>query len=99
MSAGKRIVLQGEIQGSATVAVLPTITVPLSVRFRALSTNNGNVYLGILAGTTKPDGTTDATSGWELDAGQEIELQVANLNELYRICDNAGDDLVYLIFG
>lgn len=90
-------VKSGEIQGNAAATVLPTIACTM-VNFKALASNAGNVYLGG-AGVTIPNGTTDATSGWELDAGQETGwLFVDNLNKFYLICDNAGDDLVYLAF-
>lgn len=88
-------VKSGEIAGSAAAAVMPTIACTL-VNFKAIASNAGNVYIGA-AGVTIPNGTTDATSGWELDAGQETGwIPVDNLNKFYRICDNAGDDLVYL---
>lgn len=88
-------VKSGEIAGSATAAVLPTVACRM-VMFKAVASNAGNVYLGA-AGVTKVDGTTDVTTGWELDAGQETGwIPVDNLNRLYLICDNAGDDLVYL---
>lgn len=87
----------GEIAGSATAAVCPTLAC-LMVKFRAAYSNAGNVYLGF-AGVTKPDGSTDTTTGWELGPGDETGwLPCSNLNEFYRICDNAGDDLVYLAF-
>jgi hypothetical protein len=85
----------GEIAGSATAAVLPTIACKL-VRLRAHTTNAGNVYLGG-TGVTKPDGTTDTTTGWQLGPGDDTGwMPIDNLNRLYRICDNAGDDLTYL---
>lgn len=90
-------VKSGEIAGSAAAAVMPTIACHM-VNFKAAASNAGNVYIGG-AGVTKPDGTTDVTTGWELDAGHETGwLFVDNLNKFYRICDNAGDDLVYLAF-
>lgn len=88
-------IANGELQGSATALQLPNIACQ-AVKFRAVVSNAGNVYLGG-AGVTIPDGTTDVTSGFELDAGQETGwLPIPNLSVLYRICDNAGDDLVYL---
>lgn len=88
-------VLSGEIAGSATAAQLPNVPCR-RVMFKAVASNAGNVYLGA-AGVTKVDGTTDATTGWELDATQEtVWIPVDNLNNLYLICDNAGDDLVYI---
>ena len=85
----------GELAGSVTAVQMPDV--PCSrVRFKARSDNAGSVYIGV-AGATAPDGTTDATTGFELDAGDDTGfLYASNLNEFYRICDNAGDDLTYL---
>lgn len=86
----------GEIAGSATAAVMPTVACK-RVNFKAESTNAGNVYVGVADTVTVVNGTTDATSGFELDAGQETGwLRATNLNTFYRICDNAGDDLTYI---
>ena len=60
----------GEVQGSATVAQLPDVSCRL-VWIKAVASNAGNVYIGA-AGATKVDGTTDVTSGIELDAGEMI---------------------------
>jgi hypothetical protein len=88
-------VVTGELQGSASALQLPDIPCQL-VKFRAEATNAGKVYIGG-AGVTIPDGTTDATSGWELAAGIESGwIPVNSLKAFYRICDNAGDDLVYM---
>lgn len=89
-------VKSGELQGSATALQCPDISAVL-VRFTAETGNAGNVYLGG-AGVTKPDGTTDTTTGLVLDAGQTTDwMPVENLNKFYRICDNAGDDLTYMV--
>jgi hypothetical protein len=88
-------IASGELQGSATLLQLPDIPCRIAI-LRARDDNSGNVYLGG-AGVTKPDGTTDATTGLGLDAGQDVTLYVDNLNRLWRICDNAGDDLTYLV--
>lgn len=91
------IVKTGELAGSATAAQMPDIAC-YKVMFKARSDNAGSVYIGG-AMVTIPNGTTDATTGIELDAGQETPwLEVDNLNVFYRICDNAGDDLTYIAF-
>jgi hypothetical protein len=91
------VVKSGEIAGSATAAQLPDIACR-AVMFKAVGSNVGNVYLGAAA-VTKVDGTTDATTGYELKAGDATPmLLVDNLNRFYIICDNAGDDLTYLAF-
>jgi hypothetical protein len=85
----------GELQGSATALQLPNV--PCSrVRIKARSDNAGSVYIGA-AGVTLPNGTTDTTTGFELDAGDDTGwMPCDNLNIFYRICDNVGDDLTYL---
>lgn len=88
--------VSGELQGSTSALQLPTVTCKL-VMFVAQAANAGKVYLGV-SGVTKIDGTTDTTTGFELSAGQATPwIPVDNLNRLYRICDNAGDDLTYLV--
>jgi hypothetical protein len=87
----------GEIAGSITAAILPAVASKL-VKFKALLSNTGNVYLGWNASVTKPDGTTDSTSGLELAPGDDSGwMPIANLSLLFRICDNAGDDLTYMV--
>ncbi len=91
------VVKSGEIQGSATAAQMPDISCR-AVAFSADSSNAGSIFIGG-AGVTIPDGTTDTTSGLELQPGDMMQfVPVPNLNLFYRICDNAGDDLSYLAF-
>jgi len=86
----------GELQGSASALQLPNIPCE-AVFFTALASNAGKVYLGFV-GVTLPDGTTDTTSGIELQAGDMTPfIPISNLNKLYRICENAGDDLTYFL--
>lgn len=88
-------VTSGELAGSATALQMPSVACKM-VKFKAVNSNAGNVYIGA-SGVTVVDGTTDATSGFELGAGEETGwLTVSNINVFYRICDNAGDDLTYL---
>ncbi len=85
----------GELAGSATALQLPDIECSI-VMFKALIDNVGDVYIGG-SGVTVADGTTDTTSGYELSPGDATPwIPILNLNVLYRICDNAGDDLTYL---
>ena len=88
-------VVSGERQGSATAVQLPDVPCAMVV-ISAKSDNAGSVWLGA-AGVTAADGTTDTTSGLELEAGDMSPyLPVSNLNQFYIICDNAGDDITYL---
>lgn len=86
----------GELAGSASAAQMPDVDCSF-VNFKAAYDNAGNVYIG-KSGVTKADGSTDTTTGLQLDAGQETGWLPTggNLNTFYRICDNAGDDLTYV---
>ncbi len=90
-----RGVICGELQGSTDALQLPNIACDWVV-LKACSDNAGSVFIG-KAGVTKADGTTDTTTGFELAAGESTPvLELDNLNRLYRICANAGDDLTYI---
>ena len=92
------VIKSGEISGSATAKNLPDIACQM-VMFVATNSNAGDVYLGGAA-VTVPDGTQDATSGFELKASAQTPwFPVSNLNKFWIICDNAGDDLTYLALG
>lgn len=85
----------GELAGSATAAQMPDVKCQM-VRFKAESSNVGGVYIGG-AGVTVADGTTDVTTGFALEPGDDTGwIPVDNLNKFYLICDNAGDDLTYM---
>jgi len=94
-SLGYNTITTGEVSGSTSAKQLPDVDAD-SINIRAASTNAGNVYLGG-SGVTVLDGTTDTTTGLELDAGQETGwISVPNLSLFYIICNNAGDDIVYM---
>ena len=89
-------VTSGERAGSATAVALPSVEARL-IWISAVSSNAGDVYIGGAA-VTVPQGTTDTTAGYELNPGDKIgPLPLSNLNLLYIICDNAGDDITYLV--
>lgn len=85
----------GEVAGAASATQFPALACQ-AVKLKAEASNAGKVYIGG-AGVTIPDGSSDVTSGWELAAGAETGwLPISNMNLLYRICENAGDDVVYM---
>ena len=89
-------VATGELAGSASAVQMPNVACRL-VNFKAVLSNAGNVYIGA-TGVTKVDGTTDTTTGWQLGPGDETGfIPCANVNLFYRISDNAGDDLTYIV--
>jgi hypothetical protein len=90
------VITSGEVQGGTTALQLPDIPCGW-VNIKAVADNAGNVYLGGV-GVTVPGALTNQTAGLTLDAGQETGwMPIDNLNHLYRICDNNGDDLTYLV--
>ena len=87
----------GALAGSVAAAQLPNIPCE-AVFFTALASNAGKVYLGFVGVTIPSDSTTDTTSGIELQAGDMTPfIPISNLNKLFRICENAGDDLCYFL--
>ena len=90
--------ISGELGGETSATACPNITCDL-VMFKAAAANGGNVYIGGTSGVTKKDATTDATTGFQLAAGDTTPwLPVTNLNLFWYICDNAGDDITYIGF-
>lgn len=86
----------GEMAGSATAVPFTSVRCHWA-KFKAAIDNAGNVFIG-KTGVTKMAGTTTATAGWPLDAGQEtdwIPVPDGDLANLFYICDNAGDDVAY----
>ena len=90
--------ISGEVQGGTIVATqLPNIPCSM-VKIKALSNNTGSVYIGG-EGVTVPGAATNETAGYELDAGEALEwIPISNLNKLWLICDNNGDDITYIAF-
>jgi hypothetical protein len=98
MEQAYKTVLTGELAGTATAVQMPDIPCA-KVKFKAVKTNTGNVYIGGAGVTKVGGGSNNETAGYELDAGEETDwLPVDNLNKFYRICDSAGDELVYIAF-
>lgn len=90
-----KTVLTGELAGATSATQLPNVPCSL-VMLKARGANAGNVYIGSV-GVTKPDGSTDTTTGFELQPGDSTPwMPIDNLNRLYRTCDNAGDGLTYM---
>lgn len=67
------------------------------VKFKAEYNNAGRVYLSAASTVAKASGTNTTTTGWQLSAGEETPwIPAANVNQFWRICDNAGDALVFM---
>ncbi len=86
----------GELAGSATAVQMPAGKCEL-VQFKAVLSNAGNVYIGC-PGVTAVNGTTDTTTGYELGPGDSTGwIPCNNLSDFWRISNNAGDDLTYMM--
>ena len=86
----------GELAGATSATQLPDVPCKLAM-LKASTDNAGHVYVGG-AGVTVANGSTDVTTGLQLAAGEVTPwLPIDNLNRLWRICDNVGDDLTYLV--
>ena len=81
-------IVSGELVGVTSATQLPDIACN-RVTLKAEAANPSFVYLGG-AGGTKKEGSTDATTGLQLDAGDEVTLYISNRNLLYRVCDASG---------
>lgn len=90
----------GEVAGSTSAVQLPAaLQKPCKrVIIRALSGNSGSVFIGFSSGVTVADGTSDATTGFELDAGDPpLIIDIQHTNQIWYICNNAGDDFTICI--
>lgn len=59
------------------------------VRIKAHSGNTGMIYLG-------SDDTVDDETGYELDAGESLDLEVLNLGRLWIMGDTTADRLSWV---
>jgi len=92
-------VVTGELAGSDVAIQFPDVPCRM-VWIKAQSGNATNVYIGYSSAVTVAAGTTDVTTGLELDAGEMIgPIPIHNLNLLWRICNAAGDDVTYMAVG
>jgi hypothetical protein len=85
----------GEIAGSTSRKTCPDIDCTF-VKFKAVASNAGKVYIGP-ASVTKVAGTDNDDAGFELSAGEDTGwIPATNVNLFSVITDNAGDDTVYI---
>lgn len=95
-----RFVGHGEVDIDATAEALPSVAGKI-VYLKALSSNSGSIFIGNSDSVTASDGSTDTTTGYELDAGQELgpfPLVDGNLNTIYAIGGAANQVLTYMVF-
>ncbi len=67
------------------------------VWFKAPKANSGFVYIG-WGSATVPDGSTNETSGWQLDKQEEIgPINADNLSQFSVIGTDGDDSLLYFV--
>ena len=87
----------GQISGQITVTTAgtevqgPNISLPNGVWIKALAANTGKMYIG-----NNGDGTVSDTTGFELAAGQLIQIQVANLKDIWVDASVNGEKVCWL---
>ncbi len=88
-------IYSGERAGSATAVQLASRTCRM-VMFVATNGNASDVYLGGSGGMVA-EGTTTTTAGYELQPGAQTPwIPCKNLNQFFIICDNSGDDILWM---
>lgn len=94
-------IAHGQMAGSASAAAFASVANAKWVKFKAKSDNTGSVWIGIANTVTAGGTSTSATVGYELDAGQEVDLPIigGNLANLYYISDTTADDVIYIVYG
>ena len=98
---GHTFPISGEVAGSATAAQLPAALQRSCKRviIRARSDNVAeSVYIGFTSGVTVPNGSSDATTGFELTAASPpLELDIQHSNQIWYICSAATADFTVVI--
>lgn len=82
---------------STTAVQLTSSSVPANkgVLIKASNSNTGTVYVGASSSVTR--GTTDATDGLELGAGEAVTVEANNANLIYLIASAAGQRVSAMI--
>lgn len=88
----------GQVAGSSTAVQLPTHVCSFVV-FKAAASNTSGVFLGPDNSVAVESGTANNfVAGFELESGESTGwLPCRNLNEFWMICDNAADDLLFML--
>ena len=83
-----------DVDTSAEQLTTENISTSIGILVKASSSNTGIIYVG---GSDVTAGTTDATDGFELDAGESLFLEGRNANEIYVIASIANQRVSYIV--
>lgn len=82
----------GEVAAATQATQFPTaLQMPCKRVYLRARSNNGthSPFIGFTSGVTTADGTTDATTGIELAAGdQPLIIDIQHTNQIYYICSS-----------
>jgi len=84
----------GDVDTTAEQLITTSIAPSVGILIKASNTNTGIIYVGG-AGVTA--GTTDATDGFELNAGESLMVEGRDADEIYVIASANNQRLSFLV--
>ena len=84
----------GDVDTTAEQLVTSSIAPSIGILIKASSTNTGIIYVGNSDVTA---GGTDATDGFELDAGESLMIEGRDADEIYVIASVASQRVSYIV--
>lgn len=93
--------ITGEVAAATAATQFPTaLQTPCKRVYLRARSNNGthSPFIGFTSGVTTANGTTDATTGIELAAGDEpLVIDIQHTDQLYYICSSTTAHFTVLI--
>lgn len=81
--------------GTSAVQMISTSTpTKYGVVVKAVNGNTGKIYVGFSSSVT--NGSSDATDGFELGAGESIRCQISDVNVIYVIASTTGQKVSWI---
>lgn len=84
----------GDVDTTAEQLITTSVAPSIGILIKASSTNTGVIYVG---DSTVTAGTTDATDGFELTAGESLMVEGRDASEIYVIASVNNQRVSYLI--
>jgi len=84
----------GDVDTTAEQLVATSISPSIGILVKASNTNTGIIYVGNSDVTA---GDTDATDGFELDAGESLMLEGRDADEVYVIASVVNQRVSYIV--
>ena len=84
----------GDVDTTAEQLITTSIAPNVGIVIKASNTNTGIVYVG---GSTVTAGTTDATDGFELNAGETLMIEGRDADEVYVIASVVNQRVSFVV--